>query len=105
MYNRVIHELKHFVKDKRREKYYIAKLDHDNDTMFMYMNFTQEFSFLTGTLSAMFIFEMDCLEMWRPYLEKYERRPLCKPTLYRKIKRVYNSLKYSFLISDIYRGI
>jgi hypothetical protein len=32
-YNRVIHELKHFVKDKRREKYYIAKLDPDKKSM------------------------------------------------------------------------
>lgn len=32
-YNRVIHELKYFVKDQRREKYYIAKLDPDNKSM------------------------------------------------------------------------
>lgn len=104
-YNRVIRELERFVKDQRSDKYYISKLDPYNQSMFMYLNFTHEFSFLAAVEDispTMFKYEMDCLEIWVPYLENYERIPLQNPTLYRKLKRIYNIWYYRWFIYYYY---
>ena len=88
-HKRLISELKRFVEDQRHNKYYISKRDPDNQSMFMYLNFTIK---LDSTSS----FCMDFHDMWIPYLEDYEWKPLHKPTLYRKLKHLYNSWYYYF---------
>ena len=81
------------------------KRDPHNQSMFMYLNFTHDFSFLAAIEAispTMFEYEMYCLEIWVPYLENYERIPLQKPTLYRKLKRIYNIWYYRWFIYYYY---
>lgn len=39
-YNKVVNELKLFVENQRRKKYYISNLDYNDESIFMYLNFT-----------------------------------------------------------------
>ena len=104
-HKRLISDLKRFVEDQRHDKHYISKRDPYNQSMFMYLNFTHDFSFLAAIEAispTMFEYEMYCLEIWVPYLENYERIPLQKPTLYRKLKRIYNIWYYRWFIYYYY---
>ncbi len=97
-YNRVISDLKRFVEDQRRDKYYISKRDPDNQSMFMYLNFTIKLDYTSS-------FYIDFHDMWMPYLEDFEWKPLHKPTLNRKLKHIYNSWYYWFYFYYYYYSV
>mgnify|MGYP001311138620 CR=1 FL=1 len=78
-YNRVIRELKHFVEDQRRDKYYISKRDPDNQSMFMYLNCTLRRS-CAGEYSKVRHFVYTWF-IWEPYLDRWTDEPIRKPTL------------------------
>ena len=101
-YNRVIRELKHFVEDQRRDKYYISKRDSDNQSTFMYLRFTlyKVLNHESPPLGARqwTNHKSYTLHVWEPYLDKYSRyyEPLRKSTIKLLIYELIMRLQFYF---------
>lgn len=81
-YNKVVGDLKRFVEDQRRDKYYISKMCDNNESMFMYLRFTLN-TILEDGGGKFTNHKSYALYIWGPYLDKYSlyHEPIRKPTL------------------------
>ena len=91
-YNKVVGELKRFVKEQRRKKYYISKYDPDNKSMFMYLNFTLDITLdifsggyrdNTWSRNTWLNHQSYTFYIWSRYLDEYStyHQPIRKPTV------------------------
>lgn len=91
--DKVVGHLKRFVEEQRREKYYISKLDPDNQSMFMYLNFTLDITLdiFSGpydgnnpwSRNTWINHQSYTFYTWSRYLDKFStyHQPIRKPTV------------------------